>query len=83
MSEDFVQQCCDKASAFFTQGNYDAAEKYLKKAIDRDPGNSKVLALISLLASARKNKSGGGCYCFVVLMISQGRIRSSSAPSCS
>ena len=58
MSEDFVQQCCDKATEFIAKGDYEKAKKYLKKASDRDPGNSKVIALISMIATHDQKKSG-------------------------
>ena len=58
MSEDFVLQCCDKATEFVAKGDYERAKKYLKKASDRDPGNSKVIALLSMIASHDQKKSG-------------------------
>ena len=54
MSEDYVQQCCDKAASFISRGDYDAAEKYLKKALERQPDNLKVLSLLSLVSEGRK-----------------------------
>lgn len=59
MSEDYVQQCCDKAASFITKRDYDAAEKYLKKALERQPDNMKVLSLLSLVSEGRKKNQNG------------------------
>ena len=56
MSEDFIEQCCDKASECISQGNYEKARKYLEKAVNRDPGNSKVISLLQILESCEKSK---------------------------
>lgn len=62
MSEDYVQQCCDKAASFISRGDYDAAEKYLKKALERQPDNLKVLSLLSLVSEGRKKSQKGRAF---------------------
>ena len=62
MSEDYVQQCCDKAASFITKRDYDAAEKYLKKALERQPDNLKVLSLLSLVSEGRKKSQKGRAF---------------------
>ena len=54
MSEDYIQQCCDKAATFITKGDYDAAEKYLNKALSRQPDHLKVISLLSIVSEGRK-----------------------------
>ena len=55
MSEDYVQQCCDKAAEFISRGDDEKAKKYLNKAAARDPENTRVIALLSIIAG-RSNK---------------------------
>ena len=50
MSDEFVEQCCDKATELISSGNLNQAAKILKRASARDPSNSKVIALLSLIA---------------------------------
>lgn len=70
MSEDFIQQCCDKAASFITQEDYDSAEKYLRKALQRQPNHLKVISLLSIVAEGRKKNKNGNIlqlcvYCLV------------------
>ena len=59
MSEDFVDQCCDKAVSFIQSGDYGAAAKFLKKVTDRDPSNQRALELLTILnAKQRAQKPG-------------------------
>ena len=60
MSEEFIDQCCDKAQACISSGNYENAKKFLKKAADRAPGNSRVIALLQILATQEQKGSGKG-----------------------
>lgn len=57
MSEEFVDQCCDKANDFIARGDFEKAKKFLQKAADRDPGNSKVIALLQILASHEQKRN--------------------------
>lgn len=61
MSEDFVNQCCDKAVGCIFSGDLDTAAKYLKKVTDRDPGNSRALELLEILASKKRAEPESTC----------------------
>ncbi len=56
MSEDYVSQCCDKASEFIFRGELDKATKYLKKAMDRDPSNTRALELLTIIAGKKRTE---------------------------
>ena len=63
MSEEYIQQCCDKAMEFISKGDDERAKKYLNKAASRDPANSRVIALLSIIAervakSSTRQESG-------------------------
>lgn len=64
MSEEFIQQCCDKATACISNGDYEKAKKFLKKAADRDPGNSNVIALLQIVASHEQRNASKNCVAF-------------------
>ena len=66
MSEDFVSQCCDKASECIYRGELDKATRYLKKAMDRDPSNTRALELLTIIA-AKKRKEESNCT-FLILV---------------
>lgn len=68
MSEDYVQQCCDKAMEFISKGDDEKAKKYLNKAASRDPENSRVIALLSIIAGRAakpdaRQESGKHTFC--------------------
>lgn len=66
MSEDFVSQCCDKASECIYRGELDKATRYLKKAMDRDPSNTRALELLTIIAG-KKRKEESNCT-FLILV---------------
>ena len=57
MSEEYIQQCCDKAMEFISKGDDERAKKYLNKAALRDPANSRVIALLSIIAERAAKSS--------------------------
>ena len=59
MSEDFVDQCCDKAINFIQSGDYGNAAKFLKKVTDRDPSNQRALELLTILAAKQRAQNPG------------------------
>lgn len=67
MSEDYVSQCCDKASECIYRGELDKATMYLKKAMDRDPSNTRALELLTIIAGKKRTEESNCMFCISYL----------------